>query len=139
MAFRGATNVLWMTKDLFLWNLSSSSSSDLPPETNAKIKTVSPVCNRLGRVDSGKTSVSDSSRLLSLLHQHSAWNLQDWYSSDEEQLRLGFQRGCLAGILNSKCVVTSGENCGELVEWHRKAYYSLSMVKFPPVTLIFEA
>src|SRR5437762_10940873 len=77
--------------------------------------------------------------LFGLLHNRTAYTLQDWTPYDSRQLIPSWACGHFNVEYSSKCVVMYGRKYGELVDWQEGPAHRADIMGFPRARLVLEA
>lgn len=76
--------------------------------------------------------------LFALLHNRTAYPLQDWATFDGRQLILSWAMGYFDLNYSAKCVIMYGPRYGELVDWQAGSAHREDIIGFPKACLILE-
>lgn len=76
--------------------------------------------------------------LFALLHNRTAYPLQDWATFDGRQLILSWATGYFDLNYSAKCVIMYGPRYGELVDWQAGSAHRADIIGFPKACLILE-
>ncbi|MCJ1400200.1 hypothetical protein MMC11_003404 [Xylographa trunciseda] len=77
--------------------------------------------------------------LFALLHNRTAYPLQDWATFDGRQLILSWACAHFDVQFSGKCVIMYGPKYGELVDWQAGPAHRADIIGFPKASLILEA
>lgn len=76
--------------------------------------------------------------LFALLHNRTAYPLQDWATFDGRQLIISWAMGYFDLNYSAKCVIMYGPRYGELVDWQAGSAHRADIIGFPKACLILE-
>lgn len=76
--------------------------------------------------------------LFALLHNRTAYPLQDWATFDGRQLIHSWAMGYFDLNYSAKCVIMYGPRYGELVDWQAGSAHRADIIGFPKACLILE-